>query len=191
MLKERGSIHFHEVKGYTMLKNVKLQTKLLTLGMIMTVIPLLIVSAVVFVQNGRMIDVAERENTVMAYTDLDHIAMNVYGMCKAQQEMLQANIDASLNVARDVLQNTGDVHLAEDTVTWDAVNQYSNTGHRVTLPKMMVGDTWLGKISDMSTSAPVVDKTRSLVQATCTVFQRMNQAGDMLRGRGRTARPTP
>ncbi len=164
-----------------MLKNVKLQTKLLTLGIVMTVIPLLVVSAVVFVQNKRMIKVAEQGNTDLAYADLDHIAKNIYGMCKAQQEMLQANIDSSLNVAREVMQRTGNVHLAEETVAWEAVNQYTQAGQRVTLPKMMVGDTWLGQISDMATTAPVVDKARALVQATCTVFQRMNEAGDMLR----------
>ncbi len=164
-----------------MLKNVKLQTRLLSLGIAMTVIPLLIVSAVVFVQNKRMVAVAEQGNTDLAYTDLDHIAMNVYGMCKAQQEMLQANIDSSLNVARDIVQNGGGIRLAEETITWDAVNQYTNAGQRVTLPKMMVGDTWLGKISDMTTPAPVVDKTQNLVRATCTIFQKMNEAGDMLR----------
>ena len=46
---------------------------------------------------------------------------------------------------------------------------------------MMVGDTWLGKITDMSASAPVVDKVQNLVGGTCTIFQRINDAGDMLR----------
>ncbi len=164
-----------------MLKNVKLQTKLLTLGITMTVIPLLVVSTVVFVQNKRMVAVAEQGNTDLAYADLDHIAMNIYGMCKAQQEMLQGNIDSSLNVAREVLRNTGDIRLAEETVTWDAVNQFTKASQRVTLPKVMVGETWLGKISDMATPAPVVDQTQNLVRATCTIFQRMNEAGDMLR----------
>jgi signal transduction histidine kinase len=164
-----------------MLKNVKLQTKLLVIGIVMTVIPLLTISVVVFVQNKQMVKVAEQGNTNLAYADLDHTAKNIYGMCKAQQEMLQANINASLNVARDILRNTGGVRLADETIVWDVVNQYTQTGQRVTLPKMMVGDTWLGKISDMATIAPVVDKTRDLVQATCTVFQRMNEAGDMLR----------
>ncbi len=164
-----------------MLKNLKLQTRLLTLGIAMTVIPLLVVSAVVFVQNGKMIGAADRCNTTLAYADLDHTAMNIYRMCQAQQEMLQANIDASLNVARNILRNTGDVHLTTEAVTWDAVNQYTHVSRRVTLPKMMVGETWLGKISDMTTPAPVVDATQELVRATCTVFQRMNEAGDMLR----------
>jgi signal transduction histidine kinase len=46
---------------------------------------------------------------------------------------------------------------------------------------MMAGDTWLGKIAEMGTPAPVVDETQKLIGGTCTVFQRMNEAGDMLR----------
>ena len=96
----------------------------------MTVIPLVVVSAVVFIQNKQMVKVAEQGNTDLAYADLDHIANNIYGMCKAQQEMLQANIDSSLNVAREVMQKTGDVHLAEETITWEAVNQYTQASQR-------------------------------------------------------------
>ena len=164
-----------------MLKTLKLQTKLLSMGIVMTVVPLLVISVVVFVQNKRMVNVAEQESTDLAYADLDHIARNIYGMCKAQQEMLQGNVNASLNVARDILQQTGGVHLAGDTVTWEAINQYTKTSQRVDLPKMMVGDTWLGQIADMGTTAPVVDKTQRLVRGTCTIFQRINDAGDMLR----------
>jgi len=45
----------------------------------------------------------------------------------------------------------------------------------------MVGETWLGKIADMSTAVPVVDETQKLIGGACTIFQRMNDAGDMLR----------
>ncbi len=63
-----------------MLKNVRLQTKLLTIGIVMTVIPLVVISAVVLIQNQRMVEVAEQGSTDLAYADLDHIAKNVYGM---------------------------------------------------------------------------------------------------------------
>ena len=164
-----------------MRSNITLKTKLLTLGIVMTLIPVGVISFVVFLQNRRMVKVADQESTALAYADLDHIAKNIYGMCRAQQEMLQGNVDASLNVARDILQQTGGIHLAAETVTWQAVNQYTKAGERIELPKMMVGDAWLGQITDIGTTAPVVDKTQDLVRGTCTIFQRLNDAGDMLR----------
>ncbi|MEN6333953.1 MAG: methyl-accepting chemotaxis protein, partial [Phycisphaerales bacterium] len=57
----------------------------------------------------------------------------------------------------------------------------SNISQRVELPKMMIGDAWLGKTSDASATAPVVDQVQKLVGGACTIFQRMNDAGDMLR----------
>ncbi len=164
-----------------MLRNVKLQTKLLAYGVLLTVLPLAVVSVVVLRQNDKMVKVADEESTNLAYADLDHIAQNISGMCKSQEDLLQQSIDHSLSVARHVLQKTGDVRLAEETVAWDATDQTTNVSSKVDLPKMMVGDAWLDKITDMSKAAPVVDKVQDLVAATCTIFQRMNESGDMLR----------
>jgi len=164
-----------------MLRNTKLQTKLLAIGITLTVLPLVVVGIAVFGQNGTMARVAEEESTALAYSDLNHIAENVYTMCLAQQELLRENVDHSLNVARHVLESTGRVGFSDETVTWLAVNQYTKTSTRVALPKMMVGETWLGQNAEMGTPSAVVDLTQDLVAGTCTIFQRMNASGDMLR----------
>jgi methyl-accepting chemotaxis protein len=71
--------------------------------------------------------------------------------------------------------------LDNETVSWDAVNQLTKQTRKVDLPKMSVGSQWLGQVTDTNTSSPVVDEVQTLVGGTCTVFQRMNAAGDMLR----------
>ena len=62
------------MKGYTMLKNVKLQTKLLACGILLTILPLVVTSLVVLRQNGKMVKVADAESSKATYADLDHIA---------------------------------------------------------------------------------------------------------------------
>jgi methyl-accepting chemotaxis protein len=164
-----------------MLRNLKLRTKLLVYGIVLTILPLGAISIIVLRQNVEMVKAAEQESTNLAYADLDHIAQNTVGMCKAQQESLQLNLAGSLNVARHVLQREGSIHLAKETVAWDAIDQFTNASAKVELPKMMIGDAWVGKIVDMSKAAPVVDAVQNLVSGTCTLFQRMNESGDMLR----------
>jgi len=44
-----------------------------------------------------------------------------------------------------------------------------------------VGREWLGQVHDFTTPAPVVDEVTAMVGCTCTIFQRMNEPGDMLR----------
>ncbi|MBN1123745.1 MAG: methyl-accepting chemotaxis protein [Sedimentisphaerales bacterium] len=164
-----------------MFKNMKLKVKLLVIGIALTVLPILAVSIVVWNQNNKMMEIAEQENEVLALSDLDHIAQGVYGMCQAQQELVQQNVDASLNVARDVLNQIGQITFSEESVNWEAVNQYNKNSISIDLPKMMVGSTWLGRNTSMKESSPVVDKVQKLIGGTCTIFQRMNNQGDMLR----------
>jgi len=164
-----------------MLKNAKLQTKLLTSGILLTVLPLVVTSLIVLRQNGKMVKIADEESSKATYADLDHVAESVYTLCGIQQESLQQGVNHSLNVARHVLQRAGEIHFAPETVTWDAVDQFTNISSKVALPKMLVGDAWLDKITDRSKAAPVVDTVQDLMGGTCTIFQRMNESGDMLR----------
>lgn len=109
------------------------------------------------------------------------IAQDVLRMCRAQQDAVQQKVNTDLNVARKVLRDTGPVSFSAQTITWDAINQYTKQKTSTSLPRMMVGDTWLGQNRDMRIHSPVVDDTRDLVGGTCTIFQRMNRSGDMLR----------
>jgi methyl-accepting chemotaxis protein len=165
-----------------MLNKMTLKTKLLTYGLILTFVPLAITLIVVAVQNQRMAGTAVEESTKMAYTDLDHIAQHIYNMLEVEQLSIQENINQSLRVARDIVNQTGTVQLDNnETVTWQAVNQFNQGTQTVSLPKMMIGDTWLGQNSSRQVPSPIVDKVKELMGVTCTIFQRMNEQGDMLR----------
>ncbi|MBN2211766.1 MAG: methyl-accepting chemotaxis protein [Sedimentisphaerales bacterium] len=159
-----------------------LRTRLLSAGIFLTLVPLLVMGIFVWRQNQQMAESAAAESTRLAYADLDHIVKGAYDMCLTQQKSLQKGVNEKLNVARLVMTHEGDIHLdPAQTVAWDAVNQFSKQATRVELPRMMVGETWLGQNTDMKTTSPVVDQVQSLVGGTCTIFQRMNDAGDMLR----------
>jgi methyl-accepting chemotaxis protein WspA len=45
----------------------------------------------------------------------------------------------------------------------------------------MAGGVWLGQNRDLTIPTPIVDEVEKLVGVTCTIFQRMNDRGDMLR----------
>ena len=79
------------------------------------------------------------------------------------------------------MRQAGKPSFVEETVPWDVTNQFTKKSDRVELPKMLVGDTWLGRNADVTAPSPIVDEVKSLVGGTCTIFQRMNPAGDMLR----------
>jgi methyl-accepting chemotaxis protein len=160
---------------------MKLRTKLVMCGILLTLIPILIVTAITFLQTSKMVIAAQEETEKLALADLDHIVTSVYATCQAQDELIQKEIDNSLRVAHDIFKQIGEVSFSAETCTWDAVNQYTKQTSKAELPKMLVGQTWLGNNISIQQASPVVDKVQSLISSTCTIFQRMNDSGDMLR----------
>ncbi len=173
-----------------------LKTKLLTSKLVLVIVPAVLLPTIALWQATQGFDLAAgktesgftnvvehgRHALVEAgLTDLEHTAKAVYATCQAQQEVLEAKVGYDLNVARSVLEKEGGVSFSTETVVWDAINQFTKAKSQVTLPKMLVGKTWLGQNRNMDQESPVVDRVKALVGGTCTVFQRMNEAGDMLR----------
>ncbi|MGD9127539.1 MAG: methyl-accepting chemotaxis protein [Planctomycetia bacterium] len=159
-----------------------MRAKMLTVGLAMMIVPLVIVGIINYIQNTSIRDAAVTETKALAYTDLDHIAKSVQRMCKAQQELLEREVTSALNVARDEVKQMGGVSFSdENEVKWKAVNQYTKATSTVELPEMKIGEEWLGQTKSLDEKVPLVDKIGAMLGQTCTVFQRMNDRGDMLR----------
>jgi ABC-type transporter Mla subunit MlaD/flagellar basal body-associated protein FliL len=173
-----------------------LRTKLLTSKLSLAIVPLIVISVLALAQMrtafGTTLKQAEaglKENGQLARTalidaataDLTRVARNVYAMCQIQEELLQQAVNHNLRVAKEALRQAGQVSFADDAVKWQATNQLTKSAGEISLPKMLVGDTWLGQNKDANVPSPLVDQIKDLVDCTCTVFQRMNKDGDLLR----------
>ena len=131
---------------------------------------------------SKMIDVQiDSELTKLAEGELKRISEGVYNMVKTQDELLKVKLQSDLSVARKEIADAGGVRFDGELVDWSAVNQFSKQISTVKLPKMMVGQTWLGQVRSSKVRTFIVDSVREMVGGTCTVFQRMNSQGDMLR----------
>ncbi len=158
---------------------IKTRIILLTIGAI--ALSALITVGMITFQNQRLSRDLASELDAMTRGELGKVAQSVYLMCRAQQEAVESKVRSDLNVARQVLQDAGRVEFSDETATWTAANQVTKSTQAITLPKMKVGGTWLGQNTSLGERSPVVDKVKELVGGTCTIFQRMNEAGDMLR----------
>ncbi|PID80504.1 chemotaxis protein [bacterium DOLZORAL124_64_63] len=170
------------LKGAKMFRSASLRARLLSAGIILTVSPLLVVAVVVSLRGLQLEKSTAQECSALAFADLTHIAEGVYTLCETQHQTLQQGLDVGLNITRDVMRNKGQVGLDAETVTWTAMNQYTHETSSIALPRMMVGETWLGQNKSVGISSPVVDKVGQLMgSGASTIFQRMNDQGDMLR----------
>ncbi|MFO8083186.1 MAG: Cache 3/Cache 2 fusion domain-containing protein [Desulfobacterales bacterium] len=164
-----------------MFRNMKLGAKLLTVGCLLTLLPLIIVGTVVLYQNRQMLKIATEESTMLAYADLDHMTKDVHAMCAIYDEELKNRLKSSLKMMEELIDKTGGFSQISENVSWSAINQLTKSVSQKDLPKLLLGSQWMGQVSDVHTTVPLVDKIGEFSENTfCAVFQRMNSAGDMI-----------
>lgn len=160
---------------------MSIKNKLLLYGVVLSISPLIMTFSITFFQDAHTSKMAMEETNKMASSNLEHIVKGIYATCNASQEQIQNEVNNSLNVARDILQRQGGVELSSEIVEWQATNQYTKKSQPIFLPKLLVGGTWIGKTQDMAVESVFVDKVKALVCGTCTIFQRLDKSGSMLR----------
>jgi methyl-accepting chemotaxis protein len=158
-----------------------IRTKVVALGLGSTVVTGGVLTAAGAWQTGLFAEQARAGVQALTAEGVDTAAGGVYDVVATQGESTQARVDSDLEVARYVVERRGGLHLGGGEVAWTAVNQLTKVESPVVLPEFQLGAQWLGKNTDGEVSTPVVDEVRELVGGTTTVFQRMNEAGDMLR----------
>ncbi|PLX83091.1 MAG: methyl-accepting chemotaxis protein, partial [Desulfuromonas sp.] len=161
---------------------MKLKNKIILITVLPLLVTIIIVLAMTFNQKGHVQESVGEEIDQLVRLQASKATEDVYLMLGAMQESLEQSMKFALVAARDVFIRQGELSVDEiDAVKWNAVNQYTKNQIAIDLPKMIVGEQWLGKNENIKVSTPVVDEIMRLTGATSTIFQRMNDAGDMLR----------
>ncbi len=160
---------------------MQFRTKILVLSTAGVLVTSLAIVAAIIQREHSVSTAITKEMNNQAIGECDKIARDIYLMLRVQNESIQKKLRANLNVAANILKEKGGISLSKDTVQWNAVNQASKEAVSVVLPKMLLGQEWLGQNSDPKIASPAVDNVQNLVGDTCTIFQRMDDAGSMLR----------
>lgn len=161
---------------------MKLKNKIILISILPVLSIIMIVLAITFTQKAHVQESVGEEIDQLVRLEASKSTEDVYLMLKAMQESLEQSMKYALISARDIYTRQGKTNFDEaDTVKWKAINQYTKNQTQIDLPKMLVGDQWLEKNKNINVTTPVVDEIMRLTGATATIFQRMNEAGDMLR----------
>jgi methyl-accepting chemotaxis protein len=159
-----------------------LARKQMTFGILLTAVPLGIVGGSAWWTSRTTQHVARDGAVEAAHQNLEQVADLVYTASEASVSEMERRADASLRFARAMLDRRGRVSLdASQPLAWDARNQVTGAIHRVSLPMLRVGGAGVGKNHDPGQPSASVDEIRAAGGVSTTLFQRMNDAGDMLR----------
>ncbi|APG27370.1 hypothetical protein A7E78_05640 [Syntrophotalea acetylenivorans] len=160
---------------------MKIRTKITGMGLLLVLLTAASIVGIAMYQEKVLERNIGQEVDLLVSSEIKKVAQNVYLMCRTMQESLEQMLTHGLNVAADVAGNHAQLNFKGAPVSWQAVNQFTNETSEVTLPKVLYDGIWLGRNTDLSQPTAIVDEVTKLLGVTCTVFQRMNDEGDMLR----------
>lgn len=160
---------------------MKIRTKITCMGLLLVLLTAVPIVGIAVYEKIRLKEDIGQEMRDLAESEAKKVVQTVYQMAKVMQQSIHESMENNLRVAEEIMTIAGEVSLGEETVAWRAINQYSKETTSVKLPRLQVGGQWLGQNRDLLQLTMVVDKVTELVGGTCTIFQRMNERGDMLR----------
>lgn len=159
----------------------KIKQKILFLTACSILVPLAILLFLTITQKEKIATKCKNIVNQIIQENTEQIVKDIYNQCVDAVQSKQQKVNANIKDARNILDQNGSIALEPETVIWQARNQYNQKITSLELPKMSVGGKWLEQNTSFARRTLVVDEVQNILNSTCTIFQRMNEQGDMLR----------
>ena len=154
--------------------------KMLLLSTAGTVVTSLLMITVIWTQRSKVSAIVLEDTDTKAQASCAKIAEQLHDTLMLVDRAETGHIESALALTVDAFDEYK-LTLSDETVTWQAVNQFDKSTRTVELPKMLLNGEWLGQNNDPKQESLFVDEIDHATDGACTIFQRINEAGDMLR----------
>src|SRR5512139_3161872 len=147
-----------DVRSMARAKRVSLQLRhrLLILGVGGVVATSAVLVGVGAWQSAKYCAKANENVATLTGLDLEHVTDGMSRLATAVGDSVQESVNASVGVAAGELADRG-ITFDDQTVSWTATDQFTKKTRPVSLPRMLVGGTWLGQNANMKKATPFVD----------------------------------
>ncbi len=141
----------------------------------------LVITGVVYGSSGRFAESASTESETQTQAQLRELTSTSASLVNAIEQALAQQLATDMAAMTDHAASLGPFREGDTQLDWEVTSPGHDEVEPVRLPQLLVGDTSLGQETDLDRPVPVVDWVTEITGARATVFQRLNDAGDMLR----------
>jgi len=178
------------MKLHAFFASLTMKAKLIVMVSVAAVLPVVMAVGTAVVTDSTVAKTMTEELENMIRDNLSQIARDVYGLARSTNYFLEDEVKESAVVAAEYVTTLGGFSLGVDKAAWEVAPEDSSQAKiRLELPEFLVGGAWLGQNMDKDEHSLVVDDVKRLTGEECTVYQRMNADGDMLRVASSIIRP--
>ena len=119
--------------------------------------------------------------TIATRQACDAILDGIDGSAAIQHAASVQTLKAAMALSVELMHQKGAFSETERKIEWSAINQVTKQRSTATLPQVQLGDLAMAPNEDPGTPTPLIDDMAAKSGAAATLFQRMNESGDMLR----------
>jgi len=167
-----------EIRVFSDVDTSNIRRKLAVIGTLLIAAPLLTLSLAAGIVLQRVSQTAVISGVRTSNARLLNLTHNLVAVCRIYQ---QAGVD-TLKSGRRIVDAAGSIYLNQSRLlTWRAKNAATGQIMELRLPVMAAGEVNFLPVPDFSHPAPLVDEIEKMNGTPATIFQRMNERGDMLR----------
>ncbi|MBW2186695.1 MAG: Cache 3/Cache 2 fusion domain-containing protein [Deltaproteobacteria bacterium] len=157
---------------------MKIHFRIAILAFILVLLTTISITSVIFIQLGNVEDEVEKELVLLGVDDAKKGVHNTYLMIEALQTEVEQRLIHDLDAAYALMERSGSLVGEVPLRQWDAMNQYDFSVQQLSLPHLVLLDT---KDDQNVNTDDFIRNVSKILGVTCTLFQRMNRSGDMLR----------
>lgn len=169
------------VAAYFRRVHASLRQQITLLAVLAAALATIVVAVLVYAAESKVGRGVSDEVSKITNSRVERAAERAAIMCALAQGYLQKEADTDLALERAALKQVGGVTISGNTVTWDAVNQMSGAHQKLTLPQWTIGGYALRGDRSFDARIPVIDTVGDPTTDIISIFQRVNDEGDMLR----------
>lgn len=162
------------------IKNASIRFKILGAILGVTIFLATIIYILIFFYSGKISNEIEDLVHKDSKANLESLIKNIYNSCEVTDQVLTRYLVNKLQQYKSIMKSKGNISFAKDIVEWNAVDQFSKESKKVFLPKVFIGSSWIGQVKTFETKQVIVDDLNEEF-FTFTIFQKINEKGDMLR----------
>ena len=120
------------------------------------------------------------EQTVEKETkkDIQQIVKSILDACKIESRLLIEKLELGLQTAENLVKK---VQLSSIRDQWHVMDQFTKKSNQLNIPQMLINNRPIIKNDSFKNETIIVDQVQQMTSMTCTIFQKMNDRGDMLR----------
>jgi methyl-accepting chemotaxis protein len=156
--------------------------KIIGLAALSASLPVLVILAVMGHFQAVVSRNAQTELQGLAQMTAARVAKDIYGLCEVSHDLIRRKIDLDLIAVREAITKKGKITNSGSRYAWTlARNQYTGQEKSLQLPQLMAGRTGLGNAGATGRQTALIGEQERLGVGAWTIFQRIDDQGDMLR----------